>query len=119
MLLRFTIWLTSAAAVFALDALTKAGTHPVVAYNHAHTPAVVLVVVGILLLALGLVYSLMLALGAGLMFGGLLGNGGELIRYGYASDWIHVGHYLTNIADLAGGVGLICCLVGYAIPRRL
>lgn len=117
-LIRFTIWLACAAIVFAVDVLTKASSHPIVAYNHAHTPTVVLFLVGLLLFTLGMLHSNVLALGSGLMFGGLLGNGGELLRYGYASDWIHVGHYLTNVADLAGGLGLLCCFVGYLLPRR-
>ena len=49
------------------------------------------------------------------MLGGLLGNGGQLVVFGYASDWIPVGGWLTNVADISGAVGLICCLTGYAL----
>lgn len=117
-LLRFAVWISCGAVVFVADAATKAAPHPLVVYNHSHTPAVVLFLVAVLLLALGLLYSNLLAFGAGLMFGGLCGNGGELLHYGYASDWIHIGHYLTNVADLCGAAGLLCCFAGYLLPRR-
>jgi hypothetical protein len=47
------------------------------------------------------------------MFGGLLGNGGQVVLFGYASDWLPIGGWLTNAADIAGAVGLLCCLVDY------
>ncbi|MGI8827301.1 MAG: hypothetical protein ACR2JC_16990 [Chloroflexota bacterium] len=116
--IRLALWLATAAAVFAADSLSKNAPHSIVAYNHAHTPGYVLVLVGVLLLGLGLTYSRILAVGAGMMFGSLCGNGMELVRYGYATDWLRIGHYLTNVADLCGAAGLLCCVAGYALPRK-
>ena len=115
---RFTIWLAAAGAALAADIWSKASPHPIIAYNHAHTPAFVFLLVGAVLLVLGLLYSNVVAFGSGLMFGGLCGNAGELILLGYATDWIHVGHYLTNIADISGAAGLLCCFAGYVLPLR-
>ena len=53
--------------------------------------------------------------GAGLMFGALGANAGQLLLQGYATDWIPVAGWLTNLADIAGGVGLLLCLAGYTL----
>ena len=111
---RFGVWLSCALLVLTADVVTKAAPHHVVATNHAHTPALIYVVVGCFLLSLGLWRSLVLTAGAGLMFGALCGNAGQLLLDGYATDWIPIGGWLTNIADIAGAVGLVFCFAGYA-----
>jgi len=93
--------------------VTKATPHATVVNNYSHTPSFVFALVGLFLCALGLWHSRLLALGAGLMFGGLCGNGGQLLLYGYASDWIPIGGWLTNVADISGAVGLVCCFAAY------
>jgi lipoprotein signal peptidase len=110
---RFLLWSAAAAASFFVDAATKAVPHAEVVNNHSHTPELMLLLVGLFLCVLGLWHSRTLAVGAGFMFGGLLGNGGQLIVFGYASDWIPVGGWLTNVADISGAIGLLCCIVGY------
>ena len=117
-LIRFALWSTAGAATLTADVVTKAAPHAMVVHHYSNTPAVVLVLVGLSLYALGLWHSNVLAVGAGLMFGGLCGNGGQLLLYGYATDWIPVGGWLTNIADIAGALGLVCCLTAYVLPRR-
>lgn len=112
---RFTLWLVAGVASLLADVITKAAPHALVVNNHAHTHPVIFFVVGSFLGALGLWHSRLLAVGAGLMFGGLCGNGGQLILHGYATDWIPIGGWLTNIADISGAAGLICCFTGYAI----
>jgi hypothetical protein len=96
-----------------VDVGSKAAPHSIVVNNYSHTPAVVFVLVGLFLCALGLWHSRLLAFGAGLMFGGLCGNGGQLLVFGYASDWIPVGGWLTNVADISGALGLLLCTAGY------
>ncbi|HLJ68788.1 MAG TPA: hypothetical protein VKX16_15645 [Chloroflexota bacterium] len=117
---RFALWSITGLASFLVDAVTKAVPHPMVVNNYAHTSGLVLMLVGAFLCTLLLWHSTLLAVGAGLMFGGLLGNGGQLLVFGYASDWIPVAGWLTNIADISGAVGLLCCLAGYtmALFRR-
>jgi hypothetical protein len=112
---RFLLWSAAAATSFLVDVATKAVPHTEVVNNHSHTPGLMLLLVAIFLCALGLWHSRTLAVGAGFMLGGLLGNGGQLVLFGYASDWIPVGGWLTNVADISGAVGLICCLIGYAL----
>lgn len=120
---RFLLWSTAAAACFLLDAVTKAAPHANTVNNYSHTPGLMLLVVGLFLCGLGLWHSRTLAVGAGLMFGGLLGNGLQLVLYGYASDWIPVGGWLTNVADISGALGLVCCFTGYVVsllrPRTM
>ncbi len=118
---RFALWIFSALAVFAADISTKAAPHHVIAHNGAHTPFVLIVFVSCFLCGLGLWHSRLLALGSGLMFGGLCGNAGQFLLTGYATDWIPIGGWLTNVADISGAVGLVCCFVGYvlsAVQRR-
>lgn len=111
--IRLALWLGSGVTALATDVVTKAEPHPLVIYHYAHTPVAVLVAVSVFLLAVGLWYSNLLAIGSGLMFGGLCGNGGQLLLYGYASDWIPVGGWLTNVADICGALGLLFCFAGY------
>lgn len=116
---RFALWVTCATASLGTDAVTKSLPHAIVVDHYAHTPAPILACLAIFLLLLGLGKSRLVAIGSGLMFGGLCGNGGQVLLYGYASDWIPVGNWLTNIADIAGAVGLLCCFAGYlGIPGR-
>jgi hypothetical protein len=119
LLVRFTLWAAAAATALLVDVVTKAAPHQLVVNHYSHTSWLVLSVVGVSLYALGLWHSNTLAVGAGLMFGGLCGNGGQLLLYGYASDWIPVGGWLTNAADIAGALGLVCCFAGCLLsPRR-
>ena len=119
LLIRFIIWLSAGVAALAADIVTKAVPHSVVINHYAHVPPLVLVVVSILLCALALWHSNMLSVGSGLMFGGLCGNGGQVLLYGYASDWLPIGGWLTNMADIAGAVGLVWCFAGYVLsPHR-
>lgn len=111
---RFCLWSLAALSSLGADIVTKAAPHALVENNYSHTPVLVFALVGVFLCILGLWHSNLLAVGAGLMFGGLCGNAGQLLLYGYASDWIPVGGWLTNLADVSGGVGLLCCFVGYA-----
>lgn len=107
------LWVACAGVSFAADALTKALPHPVVVNHYSHTPAVILVALAIFLLLLGVRKSPLVAVGSGFMFGGLCGNGGQVLLFGYASDWIPVGSWLTNVADIAGAAGLLFCFAGY------
>src|SRR5579864_3298797 len=113
--------LLSSTSVLALgaDVFTKAEPHPLVVDHYSHTPAIALIAVSVFLCALGMWHSDMLAIGAGLMFGGLCGNGGELLLKGYATDWIPIDGWLTNVADITGAVGLIWCFAGYVLELRL
>jgi hypothetical protein len=113
LLIRFYLWIMAAVISLGTDIVTKAAPHALVIDHYSRTPAAVLVVVSIFLCGLGLLHSNRLAIGAGLMFGGLCGNGGQLLLYGYASDWLPVGGWLTNVADISGAVGLLCCFTGY------
>jgi hypothetical protein len=110
---RFSLWLFAGVVSLLVDVATKAAPHSTVVNNYSHTPSVVFLLVGLFLCGLGLWHSRVLALGAGLMFGGLCGNGGQLLMFGYASDWIPVGGWLTNVADISGALGLIFCFTGY------
>lgn len=107
-LLRFAILVVTAAAVLAADVWTKEADHAAVLLHYRHITPFEFVAVGLFLFALALYRSNLLALAAGLLFGALCGNGGELLLHGYATDWIRVGRWLTNVADLAVVVGLLC-----------
>lgn len=107
------LWVSCAGLSFGVDAVTKALPHAVVVNHYAHTPALLLAGLAIFLLLLGLGKSPLVAVGSGFMFGGLCGNGGQVLLFGYASDWIPVGAWLTNVADIAGAAGLLCCFAGY------
>jgi hypothetical protein len=113
--IRFALWASTGLAAFVADIATKSAPHTTVVHNQAHTPPLIFVLVGCFLWILGLWHSRLLAIGAGLMFGGLCGNGGQLLLNGYATDWIPIGGWLTNIADISGALGLLCCFAGYAI----
>lgn len=112
---RISLWMLAALASLIIDAATKAAPHQVVVYNYSHTPLLVFMVVGVFLGLLALWRSPLIVLGAGFMFGGLCGNAGQLLLFGYATDWIPIGNWLTNFADVAGAVGLLCCFVGYGV----
>lgn len=113
------LWGFCAVLSFGADAVTKALPHAIVVNHYAHTPAAILAALAIFLLVLGLGKSPLVAVGSGFMFGGLCGNGGQVLLFGYASDWIPVGNWLTNVADIAGAGGLLCCFAGYlGIPLR-
>ncbi len=111
--LRLTLWATAALAALVADVVTKAQPHEVVAFHSAHTPAVVIGLAGVLLCLLALWRSTPITVGAGLMFGGLCGNGSEILLHGYATDWLPLAGWLTNVADLAAAAGLLCCIGGY------
>src|SRR5581483_1591282 len=114
---RFAVWVAAAAASLTADIATKALPHDLILQNARPTPWPLLVVAGVALLVLGLWDSPILAVGAGLMFGGLCGNGGQLLIYGAVSDWLRFGDWVTNIADLSGFTGLIICLAGFILRR--
>jgi lipoprotein signal peptidase len=115
MIARFLLWVSAGAVALSADLVTKAAPHDVYAYNYAHTPLLVFLLVGFFLCVLGVWHSRLLSVGAGLMFGGLCGNAGQLLLMGYATDWIPVHGWLTNVADIAGAVGLVCCFFGYVV----
>jgi lipoprotein signal peptidase len=110
---RFALWMSTSLAALVADVATKSAPHATVVHNQAHTPPLLFALVGCFLWVLGLWHSRLLAIGAGLMFGGLCGNGGQLLLTGYATDWIPVGGWLTNVADISGALGLVCCFTGY------
>jgi hypothetical protein len=110
---RFGLWLVAAVVALGTDVITKAQPHTTVAHNYSHTPAILLITLAACLCVLGIGHSRMLAVGAGLMFGGLCGNGGQLLAFGYASDWLPIGGWLTNAADIFGFLGITCCGIGY------
>lgn len=114
-LMRLLLWLATGLASLSADIATKAAPHSFVVYNYSRTPAVVYVLVAVFLCVLALWHSNLIAVGAGLMFGGLCGNAGQLMLLGYATDWLPVGTWLTNLADVSGAAGLICCCTGYAL----
>lgn len=115
LVIRFCLWTLTSLVALAADIATKSAPHATVVHNQAHTPPLVFVLVGCFLWILGLWHSRLLAIGAGLMFGGLCGNAGQLLLSGYATDWIPIGGWLTNVADIAGATGLLCCFAGYAL----
>jgi hypothetical protein len=114
LLARLILWMTSAAVALVLDVVTKLLPHPVVLNHYADAPILVAIVLGAALFGVGLWYSGTIAVGAGLMFGGLWGNVGQILLKGYATDWIPVGAWRTNVADVAAAIGLVCCFTGYA-----
>ncbi|HZS93844.1 MAG TPA: hypothetical protein VFA78_03540 [Chloroflexota bacterium] len=114
---RFGTWVAAAAASLAADVTTKALPHELILLNPRPTPWPLLVIAGIALLVLGLWGSPILAVGAGLMFGGLCGNGGQLLIDGAVSDWLRFGDWVTNIADLSGFAGLLICVAGFILRR--
>lgn len=117
-IVRSILWLTCAGVSFGTDAVTKAVPHEVVVNHYAQTPAGILVLLAVFLAVLGVWRSRLVAIGSGLMFGGLCGNGGQVLLFGYASDWIPIGNWLTNVADIAGAVGLLCCFADYVGVTR-
>lgn len=113
------LWTLCAAVSFGTDAVTKSMPHAIVVNHYAHTPPAILAALAVFLLLLGISKSPLVAVGSGFMFGGLCGNGGQVLLFGYASDWIPIGDWLTNVADIAGAAGLLCCFAGYlGIPVR-
>jgi hypothetical protein len=115
---RLGLWASCAALVVALDVITKATPHAVTATNHARTSTPTYVLVGCFLLSLTAWKSPLIVAGAGLMFGALTANAGQVLLQGYATDWIPVAGWLTNLADIAGAIGLILCLAGYLLGGR-
>jgi hypothetical protein len=113
--IRFSLWVSTGLTAVVADIATKSAPHATVVHNQAHTPPLIFALVGCFLWILGLWHSRLLAIGAGLMFGGLCGNAGQLLLSGYATDWIPIGGWLTNIADISGALGLVCCFTGYAV----
>jgi hypothetical protein len=107
-LLRFIICAATAATVLLADVWTKDASHDIVLLHYRHITPLEFGGVAVFLLFLALYRSNLLALAAGLLLGALGGNGGELLLHGYATDWIHLGRWLTNIADLAVVAGLLC-----------
>lgn len=119
LLSRFLLWFGIGATALLADVVTKAAPHRVVVDNPGHTPTVVLILVGMFLCGLALWHSTrLLAVGTGLMFGGLCGNGGQALIEGHASDWLPIGGVVTNVADICGALGLLCCFIGYVLERR-
>lgn len=112
-LIRFILWMGMALVSLGADIATKSAPHSLVVYNYSHTPGLVFIVVGLFLGVLALVHSNLIAIGSGLMLGGLAGNAGQLLLLGYATDWIPVAGWFTNLADVSGALGLLCCCVGY------
>jgi hypothetical protein len=119
-LLRFAISMATAGVVLAVDVLTKEADHEAVLLHYRHITPLEFVAVALFLLALAIYRSNLLALAAGLLFGALCGNGGELLLHGYATDWLRVGRWLTNVADLAvvGGLACICADIVLLWCRR-
>jgi hypothetical protein len=113
---RFALWATCAALVIAVDIVTKVAPHREVVTNYSHAPAALYLAIGAFLLTVGVVHSPLVSAGAGLMFGALCGNAGQLMIAGFATDWIEIGGWFTNVADIAGGAGLLVCVVGFILP---
>ncbi len=112
---RLLLWFSMGTVVFLADAVTKAAPHSEVVYNYSHTPLFVFAGAGLFLCVLAVWQSGLIVAGAGLMFGGLCGNAGQLVVVGYATDWIPIAGWLTNVADIAGAAGFLCCCLGSAI----
>jgi lipoprotein signal peptidase len=116
---RFLLWIAFGTGSLLADVVTKAAPHRVVVENPGHAPVVILVLVAAFLCGLALWHSTrLLAIGTGLMFGGLCGNAGQALIEGHASDWLPVGGLFTNVADISGALGLLCCFAGYILERR-
>ena len=116
---RVVLWAGTAALTLGADIGTKAIPHQPGVHHYAYVPVLILILLGAFLVGLGIRYSATLAIGSGLMFGGLCGNGGQLILFGYVSDWIPLGGWLTNLADIADALGLVCCCTGYVRILKL
>ncbi len=111
---RLLLWISTGTATFAADTITKALPHAPVVHNYSAPPAIVFALVGLFLCMLAAWQSAVVVAGAGLMFGGLCGNAVQLVVTGYATDWIPLAGWLTNVADLAGAAGFLLCCTGYA-----
>src|SRR5436309_5805360 len=94
--LRLTLWILAATVAFITDVVTKALPHERVVNHYAQVPLVPLLLVGLGLLVIGARYSPAVAIGSGLMFGGLCGNAGESLIHGYATDGMPVAAWRTN-----------------------
>jgi lipoprotein signal peptidase len=115
---RLVTLLCAAGATVIVDAVTKWMPHPVTVENRSSLPVWAIVAIALCLVGLGVTRSRLVAAGSGLLLGGLLGNDGQVLLQGYATDWISVGSWFTNIADVAGGAGFLCCCIGYLLPVR-
>lgn len=115
---RFALWLLTAGGATMVDLVTKNAAHPLVLRHYSHATALDLIPMGLFLLCFAVSGSYLSAFGGGLMFGGLFGNGGELLQHGYATDWILVGPYVTNIADILLVFGLVCINTDLLIRRK-
>jgi hypothetical protein len=104
--------------------VTKSTAHALVLHHYRRLTIIEFIAIGIFLAFLGIYRSNLLALSAGLFLGTLLGNGGELIVHGYATDWIQFrlsenGRlWLTNLADISAALGLICLFVDFSLAWK-
>lgn len=112
-LLRLGLWLGMSSIVLLADTVTKALPHAIVVYNMKQTPLAIVVITALALLLAALRGPTLATLGTGLMFGALCGNSGQILVAGHATDWIPLGTWFTNLADVAGTIGLLCCLWAY------
>lgn len=106
LLLRFVVWALVGGVSAAVDLHTKMEPHPLVLHHYGHQTLLDLAPIGLFLFATVFYGSLLSAVGTGLMLGGLIGNGGELLSHGYATDWIVWGDRVTNVADIVIVFGL-------------
>jgi Signal peptidase (SPase) II len=111
-------------AVLGVDAMTKASSHPLILHHYRQLTVIEFVAIGLFLVFLSLYRSALLALASGFFLGTLLGNGGELLVHGYATDWIELdlgldNHiWLTNLADISAAVGMLCLMADFALAWR-
>jgi hypothetical protein len=119
-LTRLAICLATGLAVLTADIVTKAASHPLILHHYRRLTVVEFAAIGFFLVFLGLYRSNLLALGAGFFLGTLLGNGGELLLHGYATDWIELDIglenriWLTNVADISAALGMVCLMSDFA-----
>lgn len=122
---RVLIFALTALLAVGLDLWTKAQPHDVVLHHYSAAAPAKLVALGLCLLAFAVYRTSISSVAAGLYFGALCGNGGELVAHGYATDWIVVDvrpftqyALVTNIADLCVALGLATLAIDFYLTAR-
>ena len=85
---RVAVWVVAAAGAAGIDLWTKFQPHPVIYHHYNHISSTTFVALALCLFAFAMYRSRLTALACGLYCGALVGNDGELLVHGYATDWI-------------------------------
>ncbi|GAC1329623.1 MAG: hypothetical protein NVS2B16_11570 [Chloroflexota bacterium] len=108
-----------------VDLWTKQLPHAIILHHYNAAAPTKLVALGLCLFVFALHRTPISALAAGLYFGALCGNGGELLVHGYATDWILVDPrpfttyaLVTNVADICVALGLSSLVVEFMLMVR-